>query len=67
MLLGRLVEGLVFELKPGDPRVLAAAAALLALTAIGGGTRSGAPGGGDGPDAGAADRVVTVIFVSAIS
>jgi predicted permease len=33
-LLGRLVEGLVFELKPGDPRVLAGAAALLALTAV---------------------------------
>jgi predicted permease len=34
VLLGRLVEGLVFDLKPGDPRVLAAAAALLAVTAI---------------------------------
>ncbi len=33
-MLGRLVEGLVFELKPGDPRVLAAAATLLALTAV---------------------------------
>jgi predicted permease len=32
--LGRMVEGLVFELKPGDPRVLGAAAALLALVAI---------------------------------
>jgi hypothetical protein len=34
VLLGKLVEGLVFELKPGDPRVLAAAAAVLALTAL---------------------------------
>jgi predicted permease len=32
--LGRLVEGMVFELKPGDPRVLGAAAGLLALVAI---------------------------------
>ncbi|HEY1338367.1 MAG TPA: FtsX-like permease family protein [Bryobacteraceae bacterium] len=33
--LGRLVEGMVFELKPGDPRVLAAAALLLAVVAAG--------------------------------
>jgi len=33
--LGRLVEGMVFELKPGDPRVLAGAVALLAAVAIG--------------------------------
>jgi hypothetical protein len=33
--LGRMVEGLVYELKPGDPRVLGAAAALLALVALG--------------------------------
>ena len=32
--LGRLVAGLVFDLKPGDPRVLAAAVALLILIAI---------------------------------
>ena len=32
---GRMVEGLVFGLKPGDPRVLGASAALLALVAIG--------------------------------
>jgi hypothetical protein len=32
--LGRLVEGLVFELKPGDPRVLAGAVAVLVLVAI---------------------------------
>jgi ABC-type antimicrobial peptide transport system permease subunit len=32
--LGRLVEGLVFQLKPGDPRVLGGAAVLLALVAI---------------------------------
>lgn len=33
--LGRLVEGLLFELKPGDPRVLAAAIAMLVLVAAG--------------------------------
>jgi predicted permease len=32
--LGRLVEGMVFELKPGDPRVLAAAVAVLTIVAI---------------------------------
>jgi putative ABC transport system permease protein len=32
--LGKLVEGLVFELKPGDPRVLGGAAVLLALVAL---------------------------------
>jgi predicted permease len=32
--LGRLVEGLVFELRPGDPRVLGGAAVLLALVAL---------------------------------
>jgi predicted permease len=32
--LGHLVEGMVFELRPGDPRVLAGAVGLLALVAI---------------------------------
>jgi putative ABC transport system permease protein len=32
--LGRLVEGMVFELKPGDPRVLAAAVFVLTMVAI---------------------------------
>jgi predicted permease len=32
--LGKMVAGLVYDLKPGDPRVLAAAAALLALVAL---------------------------------
>jgi predicted permease len=34
VLLGRLVEGLVFGLKPGDPLVLGAAGGLLAVTAV---------------------------------
>jgi predicted permease len=32
---GKLVQGLIFELKPGDPRVLGGAAAVLALVALG--------------------------------
>jgi putative ABC transport system permease protein len=35
MALGRLVEGMVFEMKPGDPRVLAGAVALLGVVAVG--------------------------------
>ena len=34
MALGRLVDGLVFDLKPGDPRVPAAAIALLIVIAL---------------------------------
>ncbi len=39
ILLGRAMESLLFEVEPGDPRVFAAAAALLLLTAIAAGAR----------------------------